>query len=144
MKLDENQRTELIKYRLSEATETIQDVQLLLENDRLRAAVNRIYYGMFYSLLALGLAYEFETSKHQQLIGWFNKNFIYEGLIETKYGKIINKASNRRTQGDYDSFVEFEKIIVLEMFEEMKEFIYRIEQFIAQKFIILPKIRTTS
>jgi len=133
MKLDENQRTELIKYRLSEATETIQDVQLLLENDRLRAAVNRIYYGMFYSLLALGLAYEFETSKHQQLIGWFNKNFIYEGLIETKYGKIINKASNRRTQGDYDSFVEFEKIIVLEMFEEMKEFIYRIEQFIAQK-----------
>jgi len=132
MKLDENQRTELIKYRLSEATETIQDVQLLLENDRLRAAVNRIYYGMFYSLLALGIAYEFETSKHQQLIGWFNKNFIYEGLIETKYGKIINKASNRRTQGDYDSFVEFEKIIVLEMFEEMKEFISGIEQFIVQ------------
>jgi len=91
MKLDENQRTELIKYRLSEATETIQDVQLLLENDRLRAAVNRIYYGMFYSLLALGLAYEFETSKHQQLIGWFNKNFIYEGLIETKYGKSLIK-----------------------------------------------------
>lgn len=133
MKLDENQRTELIKYRLSEATETIQDVQLLLENDRLRAAVNRIYYGMFYSLLALGLAYEFETSKHQQLIGWFNKNFINEGLIETNYGKIINKASNRRTQGDYDSFVEFDKIIVLEMFEEMKKFIFGIEQFLVQK-----------
>jgi uncharacterized protein (UPF0332 family) len=133
MKLDDNQRIELIKYRLSEATETILDVQLLLDNDRLRAAINRIYYGMFYSLLALGLAYEFETSKHQQLIGWFNKNFINEGLIETKYGKIINKASNRRTQGDYDSFVDFEKVIILEMFEEMKEFIFRIEQFISQK-----------
>lgn len=133
MRLDDNQRIELIRYRLSEATETIQDVQLLLDNDRLRAAINRIYYGMFYSLLALGLAYEFETSKHQQLIGWFNKNFINEGLIETKYGKIINKASNRRTQGDYDSFVDFEKVIILEMFEEMKEFIFRIEQFILQK-----------
>ena len=42
-------------------------LQLLIENDRLRAAVNRIYYGMFYSLLALGLAYQFETSKHNQL-----------------------------------------------------------------------------
>ncbi|MEI6752517.1 MAG: HEPN domain-containing protein [Paludibacter sp.] len=133
MRIDDNQRIELIKYRLLEATETIQDVQLLLDNDRLRAAINRIYYGMFYSLLALGLAYEFETSKHQQLIGWFNKNFINEGLIETKYGKIINKASNRRTQGDYDSFVDFEKEIVLEMFDEMKEFIFKIEQFISQK-----------
>jgi len=76
MKLDENQRTELIKYRLSEATETIQDVQLLLENDRLRAAVNRIYYGMYYALTALALKNRFETSKHGQLIGWFNKEYI--------------------------------------------------------------------
>ena len=67
----------LIRHRIQEAEETIEDVKLLIDNDRLRAAVNRIYYGMFYSLLALGLAYEFETSKHAQLIGWFNKNFIH-------------------------------------------------------------------
>ena len=115
MSLEENERTELISYRLEEAKETIADVQLLIENDRLRAAVNRIYYGMFYSLLALGLAYQFETSKHQQLLGWFNKNFIHEGLIEQKFGKIINKASNRRTQGDYESYVEFDKEVILEI-----------------------------
>jgi len=93
MSLEGNERAELIKYRLDEAKESIADVQLLLDNDRLRAAVNRIYYGMFYSLLALGLAYGFETSRHQILLGWFNKNFINEGLIDSKYGKIINKAS---------------------------------------------------
>lgn len=54
MSLTADERAELIKYRLDEAKDTIQDVQLLLENDRYRAAVNRIYYGMFYSLLALG------------------------------------------------------------------------------------------
>jgi len=133
MSLDTNERSELIRYRLDESKETIQDVQLLLENDRYRAAVNRIYYGMFYSLLALGLAYEFETSKHQQLIGWFNRNFIHKGLIESNYGRIINKASNRRTKGDYESFVEFDKAIILEMFEEMKDFIYEIEKFLNQK-----------
>lgn len=132
MSLDTNERAGLIQYRLDESKETIQDVQLLLENDRLRAAVNRIYYGMFYSLLALGLAYEYETSKHQQLIGWFNRNFIHKGLIDSRYGKIINKASNRRTKGDYDSFVEFEKDIILEMFEEMKDFIFEIERFLRQ------------
>lgn len=133
MSLEENERTELIRYRLEEAKETIADVQLLIDNDRLRAAVNRIYYGMFYSLLALGLDYQFETSKHQQLLGWFNKNFIHEGLIDAKFGKIINKASTRRTQGDYESYVEFDKAVILEMFDEMKEFISEIERFLNQK-----------
>lgn len=133
MSLDTNERTELISYRLEEAKETIADVQLLIDNDRLRAAVNRIYYGMFYSLLALGLAYQFETSKHQQLLGWFNKNFIHEELIDQKFGKIINKASNRRTQGDYESYVEFDKEVILEMFGEMKEFIIKIERFLSMK-----------
>ncbi|MEI6277015.1 MAG: HEPN domain-containing protein [Prolixibacteraceae bacterium] len=132
MSLDEKDRAELIRYRLDEAKDTLEDVSLLITNDRFRAAINRIYYGMFYSLLALGLKFDFETSKHQQLIGWFNKSFIHEGLIDTKYGRIINKALNRRTKGDYDSYVQFEKEIVVEMFEEMKDFIHEIEKYINQ------------
>lgn len=85
---------------------------------------------MFYALLALGLAYEFETSKHQQLLGWFNRNFIHKGLIKPQFGKMVNKASNRRTKGDYDSYVEFEKEIVEEMFEDMRNFINEIKHFI--------------
>jgi uncharacterized protein (UPF0332 family) len=134
MSLTPEERKVLIKHRLNEANDTIQDVQLLLDNGRLRAAVNRIYYGMFYSLLALGLANEFETSKHQQLLGWFNKTFIHEGLIDSKFGKIINKAFIRRTQGDYDSFVDFDSDGVLEMFDEMKQFITEIDLFLGEKF----------
>lgn len=133
MNLNEAEKRELILYRLQEAKDTIEDVKLLIDNDRYRASVNRIYYGMFYSLLALGIAYDYETSKHQQLTGWFNKNFIHEGLIDSKYGRIINKASNRRTKGDYESFVEFEKEIILEMFEEMKEFISEINRYLNSK-----------
>ena len=138
MSLGEKERAELIQFRLIEARETIEDVLLLINNDRHRAAVNRIYYGMFYSLLALGLAYEFETSKHQQLLGWFNKNFINNGLIDIRFGKIIHKASNRRTKSDYESFVEFDNKDILEMFDEMKAFIIEIEKFLSQS-IQLPK-----
>ncbi|MGC9375784.1 MAG: HEPN domain-containing protein [Bacteroidales bacterium] len=130
MTLNDDEIKSLIQYRLKEAEETIEDVRLLIENDRLRAAVNRVYYGMFYSLLALGLAYEFETSKHPQLIGWFNKNFIHDKKIEPEYGKMINKAYNRRTKGDYDVYVDFDKDIVIEMFDEMKDFIYRIKKYL--------------
>ncbi len=130
MTLSENDRKQLIEYRLEQANETVSDVQLLIENNRLRSAINRIYYGIFYALLALGLKYEFETSKHTQLIGWFNKNFINKGLINTKYGKIVNKAYIRRTKGDYDIFINFEKDNVVEMFNDMKEFISEIKSFL--------------
>jgi uncharacterized protein (UPF0332 family) len=82
MTLNDKDRASLIKYRLEQADEAILDVKLLIDNNRFLAAVNRIYYGMFYSLLALGLKYKFETSKHTQLIGWFNKNFVNEKLID--------------------------------------------------------------
>lgn len=130
MTIDDDYKKSLIQYRIEEAKETIDDVQLLIDNDRLRAAINRIYYGMFYSLLALGLAYGFETSKHPQLIGWFNKNFIHSKKVESEYGKMINKAYNRRTKGDYDAYVDFDKDIVIEMFNDMKAFISRINKIL--------------
>ena len=130
MSIDDQNRLDLIQYRLAEAKDTQTDVELLISHDRLRAAVNRIYYGMFYSLLALGLKYEFDTSKHAQLIGWFNKMFIHEGIIDSKYGKFIIKAFNRRTKGDYDSYVEFDLDTVKQMYEEMKDFTDTIERFI--------------
>ncbi len=130
MTLSDEDRFELIKHRIEQADDTIADVQLLIENKRLRAAVNRIYYGMFYALLALALAFKFESSKHTQLIGWFNKNFIHEGKIDERFGKIINKAFNRRTKSDYDTFVKFDKETVDEMFDEMKEFISEIKDFL--------------
>jgi uncharacterized protein (UPF0332 family) len=130
MSVENDDINSLIKYRIEQAEETIIDVRLLIDNNRLRSAVNRIYYGMFYSLLALGLEHQFETSRHAQLIGWFNKNFISKGIIDSKYGKIINKAFNRRTKGDYDIYVEFDKEIVIEMFSEMQDFISRIKTYL--------------
>ena len=129
MTIESNDKRDLIRYRLDQADDTIEDVRILIENNRLRAAVNRIYYGMFYSLLALGIKNEFETSKHAQLIGWFNKSFIKEGLIDTKYGKIINKAFNRRTKGDYDIYIDFDKDTVTEMYNDMQDFIARIKNY---------------
>jgi uncharacterized protein (UPF0332 family) len=87
----------LIQYRIGQAKETVEEADLLINNEKFRAAVNRIYYGMFYSLLALALKYEFQTSKHQQLIGWFNKNFIHPGLLSNlNYSCIKFRADTRR------------------------------------------------
>ncbi len=46
---------------------------------------------------------------------------------------MINKAFNRRTKGDYDVFVEFESKEVVEMFDEMQQFIERITHYLNSK-----------
>ncbi len=123
-------QTELIKYRIDQAKDAISEVEILIEKHLLTLAINRIYYGMFYVLLALALRNGFKTSKHNQLIGWFNKEYVKTGKTNQKYGKIVNKAFEDRTDGDYGIFVQFEKDEVLLKFEDMKEFIVELEKLI--------------
>jgi uncharacterized protein (UPF0332 family) len=120
----------IINYRLQQAKETIEVVEILIASEKYPAAINRIYYGMFYALLALTVKYDFESSKHKQLIGWFNKEFLWTGKVEQNFGKILMRAYESRTTGDYDTFVEFEKNDVVQLFEEMKQFIARIEKLL--------------
>lgn len=121
MKGDE--KNALIEHRIARATDTIEEVSFLIKNKKLLLAVNRIYYGMFYILSALSLRYDFSTSKHQQLIGWFNKEFISSGEIDRRYGRILHNAYNNRSTGDYDDFAEFSEKDVKKSFDEMKDFV---------------------
>ena len=124
--MDQQDKEALIKYRIEQAHETISEVEKLIEIDFLKTAVNRIYYGMFYCLSALALKNNFTSSKHLQLIGWFNKNFIKTGIVEAKYGRIIRNAFKNRNEGDYAPYIEFHKEDVNEMKNDLEDFINRI------------------
>lgn len=135
MTLSERERSLLVKNRVEKARDTIHDVSFLIENGKLPLAVNRIYYGAFYILSALALQYQFTTSKHQQLIGWFNRDFIKKGLLGKEYGEFIHKAYDKRSRGDYDDFVKFEKAEVNELFAAMKRFVNTVENLILSNTI---------
>jgi uncharacterized protein (UPF0332 family) len=128
--MDEKDRISLINYRLEQAKETINLTRFLIDSRKLNVAVNRIYYGMYYVLTALALKHKFETSKHTQLIGWFNKHFVSENPENKNLGKILRNAYRNRTKGDYDAFVSFSLEEVEEMQQEMRVFIDQVEDFI--------------
>jgi len=102
----------------------------LFKADKLAVAVNRIYYGMYYAVTALALRYNFGTSKHAQLLGWFNKEFVAKGLVAKELGKSLRNAFQNRTKGDYDAYVTFEKEEVKQMYEDLKEFVGAIENML--------------
>ncbi len=123
-------KMDLVQLRLKQAHEAIDDVEFLIQNERLTLAINRIYYGMFYSLLALAIIFDFKTSKHAQLIGWFNKEFVKNQKIESRFSKIIQSAFHARSDGDYGVLTEFSQEEALIRLDEMKDFINKIDLFI--------------
>ena len=90
----------LIEHRLNRAKETLEEAKLSIDNERLLLAANRIYYAVFYAVSALGLKNDFATSKHAQLLSWFNKNFIKTNIIEKRFGKFYLDAFEMRQESD--------------------------------------------
>jgi uncharacterized protein (UPF0332 family) len=130
--MESPERQILIEYRIEQAKKMVDVSELLIKNNEAESAINRIYYGMFYMLLALGLKYEFETSKHQQLLGWFNKKFIHTGQIDKKYGRMIRKAYDKRMRSDYEVIVDIEIEEAEALLSDLQEFILEIESFLNQ------------
>jgi uncharacterized protein (UPF0332 family) len=130
MTITDPERDTLIKYRIDQAHETVDEVRFLIDNNKLNLAVTRIYYGMFYILCSLALKHRFKTAKHKELIGWFNKTFIKEKKIDRKYGANIHYAFDSRSDSDYGVKRKFEKADVEKMFEDMKAFIAAVEKLI--------------
>ena len=124
------QRNHLISTRIQQAEECIADVELCLANGRLRTAVNRVYYGMFYAVLALGLLRGFESSKHQQMIGWFNKNFVHTDILPVQFGQLLKGAFDTRSNADYKAIQLPSAADIELMLADMKLFISTIKAWI--------------
>jgi len=126
-------KIKIINHKIKKALATLDDSFFLIDNKKFNAAVNRIYYSVFYILSALALKYDYETSKHSQLLGWFNKNFIANKSIDIQFGKTAMKLFDLRTKADYDDFIIFKNEQVQKMYEEAKIFIEKIIKFINEK-----------
>ncbi|MBU2447476.1 MAG: HEPN domain-containing protein [Bacteroidetes bacterium] len=131
MKISE--KIDLIKYRRDKAFETLKDIEILIGNNLLLLAMNRIYYAGFYIVSALLLFEDFSTSKHKQLIGYFNRNYIRNNLISIEIGEVLNKAFMKRTSVDYGDFVTVTKTEVIEYFEKIKIFVAEVDKLIQER-----------
>jgi len=123
-------KSTLIQYRMKRASETLDEAKLVAKNDRLLLAANRIYYSAFYAVSALEIKNDFITTKHGQLLGWFNQNFVKSKLVEKRLGEFYRNAFQMRQRSDYDDFVEFDKESIDEKFKLASEFINKVQEII--------------
>lgn len=129
----EYDKAQLIQYRISRAKETIEDARIAIENNRMHAAENRIYYAIFYIVSALALKDNYSTSRHAQLLGWFNRSYVKTEIVSTDTGKIYADAFANRQESDYQDFIELNTEDVKKHYSEMLIFIESVETILSDK-----------
>jgi len=124
----------LIKYRLEQAEEALDDAELLFSKGRYRAALNRSYYAMFYAVLALLILSGKGTSKHSGAIAMFDLDFVKNGGFDKKFSKWLHEAFEDRLRSDYKEQVVIPPDEIAETLSRAKKFVNRCKEFLDEKF----------
>lgn len=130
---EEEKRIELTRYRLKQAEESLKEAQILFSSEMsLRSVINRAYYAMFYSVLALLIFEPFSSSKHSGIISYFNKRFIKSEIFPVDFGVALRDAFELRQSGDYRELYEPVREKVEPLLEKSKIFVDRMITYLKE------------
>jgi len=130
MTLSGDERAQLIKHRIEKSNLLKKEAVFLIDSGLYNTAVNRIYYAMYHAVSALALKDSFTTSKHLQLIGWFNREYVKTGKAEINSGKYLMRAFEMRSKSDYDDFADYSEKEVKELMDNLDSFLQIVEKLI--------------
>lgn len=128
--MNKEQKNIIIKYRLERAEESLSAAELLYKNEMYLPAMNRIYYSMFYAVQALLIINEKSFSKHSQVKGYFNKEYIKTGVFPKNIGKTFNIVFEYRQKFDYVDLILPDRELVNDYIKEARHFIDKILDYI--------------
>ena len=130
MGLKEEERRDLVKYRLEKAYNTFAEIQILLDNKLCRTAANRLYYACFYAATALLINDRHETHTHHGVKTLLGLHYVKEGKIENAQGNLFKQLFNLRQKGDYEDWIDIDENTIIPLIEPAKNFIAEIEKLI--------------
>jgi uncharacterized protein (UPF0332 family) len=120
----------LIGYRLEQASETLREAEILLNESALRGAINRAYYAMFYAVLALLATKRIGTSKHSAIIAAFDREFVKTGVFTRDLSRSLHLAFDRRQTHDYGEMIPIDRQTAEETLAGARAFLLNIETYL--------------
>jgi len=121
---------DLVRHRLQRAHEALESAGILFSNNQLSASVNRLYYALFYAVLALLETKELSSSKHSGVRALLNKHFIKAGIIPKEFGRFYESLFRNRQEGDYVDYTVFSAQKVNELLVQSSHHLSEIEKII--------------
>jgi len=125
--LTEEERIQLVTYRLQRAKETLAEADSLINSSFYNAAISRLYYACYYAVISLLIKNNISARTHQGIKNMFSLHFIANGKIDKQQAFFYGRLFNDRISGDYDDFVQYTSEMVNIVRSQAEEFITAIE-----------------
>jgi hypothetical protein len=103
---------------------------LMLEQELVRAAINRAYYAAFHVAQAALLTVEETPRTHAGVSNRFYVRFVQTNLIGEDLGSVLPYAFRQRQGADYDALTVFEARAAADMIAEVESFVRAVEAII--------------
>jgi len=84
----------LVAHRLQKSEEALQAARVMIDQKMFSFAMNRVYYSVYYAVQALLAHKEVAFSKHGQVKGYFNREFIKQEYFQRKSEGFTTKRLN--------------------------------------------------
>lgn len=123
MTLTDQQRIDIVRYRLENARDTLAEVESHRQNGFYNTAVNRMYYACYYAASALLIANGIETKSHDGVRQKLGQHFVMKGLLSPDMGKFYSRLFSKRSTGDYEDFVSHDLMTVDSLYPTAKLFV---------------------
>ena len=121
----------LMKVNIEKSDDSLKAADILIKENLLFIALNRIYYACFYTVTALAEKNDFKTAKHSAMLGWFHKKYIYqEKIFSTEIYKVYEETFKYRLKGDYDGLYKTTLEETTDLLEKAKVFIKTVREYL--------------
>lgn len=136
---DSGSISDLIKYRLDRAFETLEEADYTAKGGYFNAAVNRLYYACYYAASALMLANDLTSASHKGIKVLLSLHFVKPGKLDPKYGRIYQQLFENRQSGDYEDFVYCDLELFNELRPQAEDFVKKIQSITPQQPTLPPQ-----
>lgn len=117
MSSNEEEKQQVIAYRLEKAKKTLEDAKKVIELELWATAANRLYYAAYYAVSSLLLFHGLNAKTHEGIIRMFNMHFVKTGRIDTEQGRQYNRLFTMRITGDYGDCFDLQEADVKPLLE---------------------------
>ena len=123
----------LIRHNIEKADDAVIQAEALFKIQQHFGVVNRAYYAIFYSALAILLTKGLGSSKHSGVLSYFDRDFVKTKEGDRKWSKIFHSAFDLRSMGDYAKLTKISTIQAERMIHDARAFVAWAKQWLHEK-----------
>lgn len=132
MGLTDEERRDLIAYRLQRATETLTEAMDVYKLKHYILAANRLYYAAYYAVSALLIKDGHSAITHSGIRSVVGRSYVMTGTLTRQEGKLFSDLFNMRQTGDYGDSYNINEDDIEEYLEPTVNFVQRITEIVTR------------